>query len=68
MRKNLNSEYGLELRKKRGNEVETVFGCRKHNDNFDRFHLRSLDKIKIESGLYYCSYNLKKVIHLFSIK
>jgi len=61
MRENLKSDYGLELRKKRGNEVETVFGCRKYNDKFNRFHLRGLDKIRIESGLYYCSYNLKKV-------
>lgn len=61
MRKNLKSDNGIKLRKKRGNEVESTFGHRKYNDKFYRFNLRGLEKIKIESGLYYCSYNLKKV-------
>ncbi len=51
-RDNLNSEYGIALRKRRGIEVETVFGDFKHNRWFRRFHLRGLEKVEHELGLY----------------
>jgi len=58
---NLNSELGVELRKRRGPEIETFFGDLKHNSNFKRFYLRGLDKVTHELGLLAISYNLRKM-------
>ncbi len=60
-RKNLDSEKGEELRKQRGYQVESHFGARKLNDHYRRYVLRGLEKVKIESGLYYMSVNIKKI-------
>jgi len=60
-RKNLTSETGIALRKKRSVEVETVFGHIKHNMRFRRFHLRSLEKVKTEWGLICIAHNLNKL-------
>ena len=60
-RKNLTSETGIALRKKRSVEVETVFGHIKHNMRFRRFHLRGLEKVKTEWGLICIAHNLKKL-------
>ncbi len=60
-RKNLTSDTGIALRKKRSVEVETVFGQIKHNMRFRRFHLRSLEKVKTEWGLVCIAHNLKKL-------
>jgi len=60
-RKNLNSEKGIELRKKRGNEVESIFGDEKMNKNKRRYYLRGLTKVNIESGLYYLAHNIRKI-------
>lgn len=60
-RENLNSDKGKELRKRRGNEVESVFGEQKLNKLKRRYHLRGLLKVNIEAGLYYISHNLKKL-------
>lgn len=60
-RENLESEKGKELRKRRGNEIESVFGDGKLNKSKDRYLLRGLSKINIEAGLYYISHNLRKI-------
>jgi len=66
-RENLNSEKGKELRKRRGNEVESVFGDGKLNKNKFRYLLRGIAKVNIEAGLYYISHNLRK-LNVFLIK
>ena len=50
-RANLTSEKGIELRKKRSTDVESVFGLIKQNMGFRRFYLRGLKKVNIECGL-----------------
>ena len=60
-RDNLNSEHGIELRRRRGFEVETPFGDIKHNRSFRRFHLRGLPKVENEFGLLCIGYNFRKI-------
>ena len=60
-RENLNSEKGEELRKRRGNEVESVFGDQKLNKLKKRYHLRGLKKVNVEAGLYYISHNIRRM-------
>ena len=60
-RDNLTSQEGQRLRRARSTEVETVFGHIKHNMEFRRFHLRGLEKVKIELGLVSIAYNLSKL-------
>jgi len=67
-RKNLNSEKGKELRKRRGNEVESVFGDQKLNKLKRRYHLRGLPKVKLEAGLYYISHNIRRIHKINEIK
>ena len=61
MRENLESEKGFELRKRRGNEAESPFGDRKYNQKNYRFVLRSLEKVEIESGMYWMGHNIRKI-------
>ena len=56
----LNSEKGIQQRKKRCCDVEPVFGNIKYNHFFNRFHLRSLKKVNIEIGLICLAHNLRK--------
>ena len=67
-RENLNSEKGKELRKRRGNEVESVFGDQKLNKLKRRYHLRGLPKVKLEAGLYYASHNIRRMHKIKQIK
>ena len=60
-RKNLNSEQGINLRKRRGYEIETFFGDAKHNQGFRRAHLRGLEKNDLDLGWLCISYNLRKL-------
>lgn len=60
-KKNLNSEKGKDLRKRRGNEVESVFGDKKLNKLKRRYYLRGLPKVNVESGLYYMAHNIRKI-------
>jgi transposase len=60
-RQNLNSETGVKLRKRRGNEVESVFGDKKLNNKMPRFLLRGIKKVNIEAGLYFITHNIKKI-------
>jgi len=67
-KENLESEKGKELRKRRGNEIESVFGDGKLNKSKDRYLLRGLSKVNIEAGLYYVSHNLRKIQTFLSKK
>ena len=60
-RENLNSQKGIELRKRRGNEVESVFGDAKFNKNKKQYNLRGIEKVTLEAGLYYIAHNLRKI-------
>lgn len=60
-RQNLNSVKGNGLRKRRGNEVESVFGDKKLNNKMPRFLLRGIKKVNIEAGLYFITHNIKKI-------
>ena len=59
-REDLNSAKGKELRRRRGVEVESVFGQIKQNGNFRRFFLRGIEKVTIETGLLCLAHNIKK--------
>ena len=60
-RENLTSELGKELRIRRSTDVETVFGCIKHNMGIRRFLLRGLEKVNIECGLISIAHNIRKL-------
>lgn len=57
----LHSDEGLYHRSKRPIEVEAVFGQLKSNNKFNRFTLRSLNKVNIEFGLMALAHNLRKL-------
>ena len=67
-RENLSSEKGIELRKRRGNEVESVFGDSKLNKNHRRYILRGLKNVSLEAGLHYIAHNIKKIKRFFDKK
>ena len=67
-RENLNSEKGKELRSRRANEVESIFGDQKLNNKVRRYLLRGLEKVNIEAGLYYISHNIKKINQILKKK
>lgn len=58
---NLESEKGIELRTRRGNEVESVFGDAKLNGAKRRYLLRGLQKVNLEAGMYYITHNIRKI-------
>jgi transposase len=66
-RKNLHSEKGRQLRRKRGQEIESCFGDIKQNMGFRRFNLRGLKKVKTESTSVSMAHNLRK-LHLQQLK
>jgi transposase len=59
-RQNLWSLRGIRMRKKRGVDVEPVFGHIKACRSFRRFMLRSLAKVSTEFGLLAIAHNIKK--------
>lgn len=61
MKNNLNSEQGIELRKQRGVDVESVFGDIKSNQNYTKFLLRGKEKVSVEMALICMSHNCRKV-------
>jgi transposase len=61
VRENLHSEKGIILRRRRGVEVESVFGQIKHNKSFKKFLLRGMEKVNIEWGLISMAHNLMKI-------
>ncbi len=60
VRDQLASDAGAALMKRRGIEVESVFGQIKENRRFRRFLLRGLDQVKTEWGLLSIAHNLLK--------
>ena len=60
-REELHSEGGRALSKQRGHGVETVFGHKKSNAKYKRYLLRGMEKVEIEAGLFYTTYNLEKI-------
>lgn len=60
-KRNLNSETGLALRRRRGHEIESCFGDFKHNMGFRRFHLRGLKKVSTEITALAIAHNLRKI-------
>lgn len=56
----LNSQEGIERRKKRCFDVEPTFGNIKQNHGFRRFLLRGKEKVEIEWGLIAIAQNLRK--------
>jgi hypothetical protein len=56
----LNTEEGVERRKKRCFDVEPTFGNIKQNHGFKRFLLRGNKKVEIEWGLIAIAQNLRK--------
>lgn len=56
----LNSDIGIEKRKKRCHDVESLFGNIKQNHGFRRFMLRGKEKVAIEWGLLAIAQNLRK--------
>jgi len=64
---NLHTQKGLDLRKRRGCEIESCFGDIKHNMGFRRFHMRGLKKVKTEITIVSIAHNLRK-IHLQRVK
>lgn len=60
VRANLLSTIGEEKRKRPTADVEPTFAQLKHNRNFKRFSLRSIEKVEIEFGLHALAHNIKK--------
>ena len=60
-KKNLLSEEGIQMRKKRAEFSERVFGQIKWNMGFKRFTLRGLEKVDVEWGLLCLAFNIKKM-------
>lgn len=60
-RDNLTTELGVSLRKRRGNESESIFGVIKHVKNYKRVRLRSLKKAFTDLGLMLISNNITKM-------
>lgn len=60
-KKNMETDKGKELRKRRGNEVESIFGDQKLNKDKKRYNLRGLLKVNLEAGLYHIAHNIRKI-------
>jgi transposase len=59
-KENLQSEEGIEHRKKRCFDTEPVWGNIKNNHGFKRFMLRGTKKVTVEVGLLSLAQNLRK--------
>lgn len=57
----LTSEEGIELRRRRATDVETVFGNVKRNWGFKRFTLRGIAKVAHEWRLLMMGHNMRKL-------
>ena len=60
----LTSEHGIELRKQRSIDVETVFGRIKQDWGMRRFHLRGMAKVKTEWGILCIAHNISNIAKL----
>lgn len=64
----LDSELGVELRKRRNIEVESVFGDMKSNYGLRRFSMRGLEEVNLEWGLHSIAHNVRKMAVLATRK
>lgn len=62
VKKLLSTESGDELKRKRGHEVETVFGQIKGNLGFKRFRTGGNEGVATEWGLLMMGYNMKNLL------
>ncbi|MCV6631185.1 MAG: IS1182 family transposase [Flavobacteriaceae bacterium] len=62
MRERLNSDDGLQKRKKRTADVEPVFAHIKSNRNFKRFTHKGIEKVELEFGLHALAHNIRKKV------
>jgi len=60
----LETPEGQSLCKRRGVEIESIFGNIKHNMRFQRFHLRGKLKVNVEIALVSMAHNLIKLFTL----
>jgi hypothetical protein len=60
--KRLNTKKGIKKRKQRCHDVEPVFAAIKHNHYFNRFMLRGIQKVNVETGLLALAHNLRKKV------
>lgn len=67
-RDKLNSEEGMEKRKRRCADVEATFGILKQNHDFKRFLLRGKEKVEIETGIHALAHNLRKYCAILTQK
>jgi IS5 family transposase len=58
----LQTEQGIQHRKRRCCDVEPVFANIKNNHHFRRFMLRGIEKVSIETGLLALAHNLRKKV------
>jgi len=61
IRDRLGSSLGQKLIRKRGIDVETVFGNIKQNMGIKRFMLRGLEKVNVELGIIALAHNFRKL-------
>ena len=64
----LTSEEGVQLRKQRNVEIESVFGNIKQNHGFRRFTLKGLEKVTLEWGLLALGHNMRKLAAAIAAK
>ena len=55
------SDEGVDLRRRRATDVETVFGNTKHNHRFRRFSMRGIEKVSLEWGWMMLGHNMRKL-------
>jgi len=60
---NLTTPKGVQLRKQRGVDVESVFGHIKQNMKYQRFRLRGLEKVNVEMGVLSIAHNIMKMFN-----
>lgn len=63
-REQLTTEKGRQLLRRRGAEIEAIFGQIKHNRNYSRFLLRGPQKVNIEVGLLSIAHNIAKIFRM----
>lgn len=61
-REKLNSEQGIQKRKRRCYDVEATIGILKQNRGFRRLLLRRTPKVEVEVGLHALAHNLRKMV------
>jgi transposase len=59
--KNLTSEQGIQFRKQRNTDVETINADIKQNMGYRRFRLRGITKVNLEIGYLSIAHNIRKI-------